>query len=204
VTVDADFTDKANVDKLTSFLLEKFPSLTDNILKSNTQTTATTFGSSFFRQTFIAILIAFLFMGVVVFLYFRMFVPSIAVILAAFSDMVGTLAISNLIGIKLSSAGIVAFLLLIGYSVDTDILLSVRVLRGKEGSLMDKIFNAMKTGLTMSVTTMVAVTVALIFSQSDVLRQIMTILLIGLLLDLINTWLQNASLLRWYLEKKNG
>ncbi|MCK4589936.1 MAG: protein translocase subunit SecF [Nanoarchaeota archaeon] len=160
-------------------------------------------GESFFKQTLFAVFIAFILMGIVVFIYFRTIAPSLAVILAAFSDIVITLAIFNLIGFKLSSAGIAAFLMLIGYSVDTDILLSTRVLKRKQGSVLDRIFNAMKTGLTMTASTLVAVTLALIFAQSPVIKQIMTILLIGLLIDLINTWLQNTAILRYYLEKKN-
>ena len=159
-------------------------------------------GASFFKETFRALILAFLFMGVVVFIYFRVPVPSLAVILAAFSDIVVTLAIVNVIGMKLSTAGIAAFLMLIGYSVDTDILLSTKVLKRKEGEIIDRVFGAMKTGLTMSITTIIAITTALVFTQSIVLKQIMTILLIGLLVDLINTWIQNAGILRWYIEKK--
>jgi len=160
-------------------------------------------GASFFKETFRALILAFIFMGIVVFIYFRIPVPSLAVILAAFSDIVITLAIVNLMGIKLGTAGIAAFLMLIGYSVDTDILLSTRVLKRKEGMVIDRVYSAMKTGFTMSATTMGAVTVALIFSQSDVLKQIMTILLIGLLVDLISTWIQNAGILRCYMERKH-
>ncbi len=159
-------------------------------------------GESFFKETFRALILAFIFMGLVVFAYFRMPIPSLAVILSAFSDIIITLAIVNLIGIKLSTAGIAAFLMLIGYSVDTNILLSTRALKRKEGGLLDRIYNAMKTGLTMSVTTLAAVTVALIFAQAEVLKQIMIILIIGLLVDIINTWIQNAGILRWYIEKK--
>ena len=159
-------------------------------------------GASFFREIVIALLIAFLFMGVVVFLYFRTFVPSIAVILAAFSDIVVTLAVANLLNFKLSSAGIAAFLMLIGYSVDTDILLSTRVLKRKEGDVIDRVLGATKTGLTMTMTTIVAVIATLLFTESEVIRQIMSILLIGLCVDIINTWIQNVGLLRLYLERK--
>lgn len=159
-------------------------------------------GESFFRQTFIALLIAFLLMGIVVFIYFRMIAPSLAVMLAAFSDIVVTLAVFNLIGFKLSTAGIAAFLMLIGYSVDTDILLSSRVLKRKEGSVMDRVYSAMKTGLTMSVTTLSAILVALIFVESEIVKQIMIILFIGLLVDLLMTWIQNVGILRLYLEKR--
>ncbi|MBW2976624.1 protein translocase subunit SecF [Candidatus Woesearchaeota archaeon] len=159
-------------------------------------------GASFFREVIIALLIAFLFMSIVVFLYFRTFVPSAAVILAALSDILITLSIVNLMGIKLSTAGIAAFLMLIGYSVDTDILLSTRVLKRKEGTEMGRVYGALKTGVMMSLTTLIAAIIALIFTQSEVIKQIMLILLIGLLVDLVNTWIQNVGILRLYLESK--
>ena len=159
-------------------------------------------GASFFKEIITALAIAFVFMSIVVFLYFRTFVPSMAVILAAFSDMIVTLAIANLMGLKISAAGIAAFLMLIGYSVDTDILLSTRLLKRKEGTEMERIYGAIDTGFTMSLTALVAVIAGLIFTQSEVIRQIMTILLIGLLIDLINTWIQNVGILRLYLERK--
>jgi len=159
-------------------------------------------GSSFFKEIIKAILIAFLLMGIVVFIAFRVPAPSLAVILAAFSDIIITLAIFNLTGAKLGKGGIAAFLMLIGYSVDTDILLSTKVLKRKFGTVMDRVYSAMKTGLTMNITTIVALSVALIFAESEVIRQIMTILLIGLCVDIMNTWIQNVGVLRLYLERK--
>ncbi|MFW6450460.1 MAG: protein translocase subunit SecF [Nanoarchaeota archaeon] len=161
-----------------------------------------TLGQSFFVQTIKAMLFAFVLMGVVVFAYFRTFIPSIAVIISAFSDIVVTLAIANVLDIRLSTAGLAGFLMLIGYSIDTDILLTTRVLRDKKGDVFERVIGAAKTGLTMSFSTIIALTIAIIVSQSEVLIQIMTIVLIGLVVDLINTWFQNVGLLRWYVEKK--
>lgn len=159
-------------------------------------------GASFFSEIIKAIIIAFVLMAAVVFITFRVPAPSIAVILAALSDIIITLAIFNMTGLKVGKGGIAAFLMLIGYSVDTDILLSTKVLKSKVGTVMDRVYSAMKTGLTMSITTIVALTVALIFTTSEVIRQIMIILLIGLLVDIINTWIQNVGILRLYLERK--
>ena len=141
-------------------------------------------------------------MALVVFIYFRTIIPSSAIILAVLSDLFITLAVVNVIGMRLNAAGIAAFLMLIGYSVDTNILLSTRVLKRREGTYMERIYGAMKTGFMMSGTTLIAVSVALIFSQSEVIKQIMTILLIGLSVDLISTWVQNVGILRLYLERK--
>jgi len=135
---------------------------------------------------------------------FRYSIPSFAVILSAFADIIMTLAIVNLFGITLSSAGIIAFLMLIGYSVDTDILLTSRLLKKREGNLNEKMYGAFKTGMTMTLTSIAAVLVSLIiiYNLSDTLRQIFTILLIGLAFDIFNTWLTNASMLKWYMEVK--
>jgi len=197
--IDADITGADNIKSFMETLKQKLGVTKDDY---NIEEIGSSLGESFFFETITALLIAFLCMGIVVFLYFRVFVPSIAVILAAFSDIIVTLAIANLLGMKISTAGIAAFLMLVGYSVDTDILLSTKVLKRKEGTALQGVYIAMKTGFTMTMTTVAAVIVGLFVSQSEVLKQIMTILLIGLLVDLINTWIQNAGLIRWYEEKK--
>jgi preprotein translocase subunit SecF len=171
---------------------------------SSFEFTGSSLSESFYSQLMLAILIAFIFMGIVVFIIFRSFVPSTAVIISAFADIVMTLALVNMLGMKMSSAGIVAFLMLIGYSVDTDILLTTRILKRSEGSLNRRIWGAFKTGSTMTLTSLFAVLFALfvVKSFSIVLTQIFTILVIGLFFDLLNTWVTNASMLKWYVEAK--
>jgi len=159
-------------------------------------------GSSFFLETGLALLIAFLLMAMVVFIYFRMLVPSLSVILVAFSDIVTTLAIFNLTGSKLSTGGVAAFLMLVGYSVDTEMLLNSKVLKQPQSIFMKQIYGAIGTGMTMTLTVLVAVFVALIFVNNDLVRQIMLILFIGLLVDMVNSWIMNVGILRWHLEKK--
>lgn len=161
-----------------------------------------TLGASFFRQTIFAVILAFISMGLVVLITFRSLVPSLFVILAATSDIICTLATVSLLGMKLTTAGVAAFLMLIGYSVDTDILLTTRVLKRKEGTIFQRILGSMKTGMTMSITSFMAALLAYIFTSSDVIKQIMIIIVIGLFFDMLNTWIQNTGILRWYLERK--
>ncbi|MBI5804065.1 hypothetical protein HY450_02375 [Candidatus Pacearchaeota archaeon] len=131
-------------------------------------------------------------------------VPSLAVILSAFADIVMTIVVVDLSGIVLSTAGIISFLMLIGYSVDTDILLTKRVIRGDSVSVNQRLYSSFRTGLMMTLTSIAAVGVAFIIvrNSSEVLRQIFTILLIGLGFDMFNTWITNTAILKWYVEKK--
>jgi len=188
----------------TKEILEEYLGYELNEENSSFEFTGSSLGESFYKQLLIAILFAFIFMAIVVFIIFRTFVPSVAVIISAFADILMTLVLVNLLGIQMSSAGIIAFLMLIGYSVDTDILLTTRILKREEGSLNKRIFGAFKTGTTMTLTSLLAVIFALIIvsSFSSVLTQIFTILAIGLGFDLLNTWITNVSILKWYMKKK--
>ncbi len=201
VEVDIDGNNREQVDALLSSIGN---AIQEDLSKINhgIEVIGSSLGASFFRESLIALAVAFLFMGLVVMIYFRTFVPSIAVIVAAFSDMVFALAVINLMGMRVGTAGIAAFLMLIGYSVDTDILLTVRVLKRKEGTVMERIHSSIKTGMTETMTAIVAVVVAMAVTQSEVIRQIMIILFWGLIADIFNTWIQNVGLLRLYVERK--
>ncbi|NIP40197.1 MAG: protein translocase subunit SecF [Candidatus Aenigmarchaeota archaeon] len=167
------------------------------------ETIGPSLGATFWSQAQLAIIIAFIFMGIIVFVIFRTFVPSVAVIMSAMSDMVITLALMQVFGIELSLAGLAALLMLIGYSVDTDIMLTSRLLRESEDkTLSDKIRRALKTGLTMTLTSIAALTALLLSAISPVLSQIAMVLIIGLTIDIMNTWLMNSVVLKWYCEKK--
>ncbi len=185
-------------------VLEDYLGYKLNEENSSFEFTGSSLSESFYKQLLIAILFAFVLMAIVVFIIFRTFVPSTAVIISAFADILMTLVFVNIFGMKMSSAGIVAFLMLIGYSVDTDILLTTRILKRTEGNLNQRIFGAFKTGVTMTLTSLLAVLFALIIvkSFSIVLSQIFTILVIGLCFDLLNTWITNVSILKWYVEEK--
>ncbi len=197
--VEADGTDK-DVPALLNAIESKVGKL--NREQYTVQVIGSSLSNSFLKEAAIAILIAFVLMGLTVMIYFRAFIPSLFVISAAFSDILCTFAVIVLMQEKLSSAGIAAFLMLIGYSVDTDILLTTRVMKSKEGTVFHRIQGAVKTGLFMTLTALAATTVALIFTQSETIRQIMLVLTIGLVFDVLYTWITNAGVLRWYLEAK--
>jgi preprotein translocase subunit SecF len=171
---------------------------------ANLVTTGSSFGEGFYKQLVLAVIIAFLFMAIVIFILFKKVAPSSAVIISAFADIVMTLVVFNIFGMKMSTAGIVAFLMLIGYSVDTDVLLTTRMIKRTEGLLNHRIVGAMKTGMTMTLTSFFAFLAALFIvkSFSAELTQIFTVLVIGLGFDLLNTWITNVSILKWHVEAK--
>ncbi len=193
----------SNVDAVTlkQTLEEK---LNMNLDENNysVEETGSSLGSSFFNELIIAVLVAFIFMGIAVFIAFRTFIPSIAVIVAALMDIIITLAIIDILGMKISTAGIVAFLLIIGYSIDTDILLTTRTLKRKDGKLFERMYESMKTGLTMTFSTISALLIATLFTNSIVLKEMFTIIIIALFVDIVSTYLTNTGILKLYLKNE--
>jgi preprotein translocase subunit SecF len=164
------------------------------------QGTSASFSAETQRLGLLGLGAAFVGMALLVFGMFRTVVPSIAVVLSAFSDIAIPLALMNLVGIKLSLGTVAALLMLIGYSVDSDILLNNHVIR-RRGDFYESTYRAMRTGVTMTLTSISAMTVMAIvarFFAIPLLPDIGIVLVFGLTADLMNTYLMNVSLLRWY------
>ncbi len=162
-------------------------------------------GKTFWENALFVSIIALFGVIIVIFFFFREVIPSIAVIYAGIFDVLTALALMSLTGISLGLNSIPALLLLIGYSVDTDILLTTRLLKRKDKTPRKRVLDSMKTGLTMTFTTLAAILVMLVLSfmyQIEVIFNISAVILFGLLGDLIVTWMMNAPILLWYVERK--
>jgi len=195
---------KTNFDKqLQAFLVKEFD--LPEALAFQKKEIGAALGNAFWETGIFVALVAFALITIVIFIFFREIVPTIAIIAAASFDILGGIGLMSFFGIPLSLVSIPALLMLVGYSVDTDILLTTRVLKRKGKTPADRAGESMKTGLTMTSTTFVALLSMLIisyFTQISVIFEITAVLLFGLAADTISTWFMNAPLLLWYAEKK--
>ena len=200
--------DKEELESALSFYLNKEVVVELQKKNINIDKVEPTLGEKFRSEGIKAAIIAYILMASVIFFAFRDFIPSIAVILAATCDAIIAMGCMSIFGILLEPASLVAILMLVGYSVDSDILLTTRILKRKTGGVNERIDSAMKTGLTMTGTTLVVMLVILIISsiltQISTLGSIASVLLLGLLADLATTWFMNAGVLKWYVEEKGG
>ena len=191
--------DDTRYNDLSTLIYQKYPDASINQIGE-------TFGKTLQSQAVLAILFSFIGMAIVVFISFRTLVPSGAVVLSAFADMAMTAAAMNIVGIPLSLGTVAALLMLIGYSVDSDILLTNRVLK-RQGRLNDKFTGAFRTGIIMTTTTLAAIGTMFLVSwlgSIQILAEISAVLLIGLVFDVMNTWLTNVGILKWYVLKGGG
>jgi preprotein translocase subunit SecF len=198
---------KEDLDSSLSFYLNDKVSV--NLLKKNfnLRSVGPTFGAAFRKQAFEALFFSMVLMSLVVAFAFRQPIPSLAVILAAVFDITVAIGGMSLFHIPLDPASLAALLMLIGYSVDTDILLTTRVLKERGGELHALVDDSIKTGLTMTGTTVAALSVVYIVSttltQVPTWTSISAVLIMGLLADIPATWLTNVGILKWYVESRS-
>ena len=159
----------------------------------------------FYRTAFNVGIVAMVLITIVIFIFFRQVVPSAAVIASAGLDIVGALGLMALFQIPLTLSSIPALLMLIGYSVDTDVMLTTKLLKRREQSKDQRVYDSLITGLTMNATTIAALLAMLALSftsQMLVVFEISAVLLFGLIIDLSSTWFMNAPVLLWYVERR--
>jgi len=168
------------------------------------QAISATLSAKFIEKAVSVVVISAILTAIVVFFVFRTFIPSLAVMIGAAADATIALGAMGLFGIPFTLASFAALVMLIAFSLDTDILLTTRVIKRGEGHAADRAYDSMKTGITMSVTAFIAFSVLFVLSimtNINTYYEISAVALAGLVGDVFATWGINAVIVLWYAEK---
>jgi preprotein translocase subunit SecF len=166
-----------------------------------------TLGAFFLSQVQLIIIVAFILVSLVVLLVFKSIAPAVAVVFGAGNDMIIALGAMGLFGIPLGLASLGGLLMLIGYSIDTDMLAAIRMLKRHDGDIEDRAFSAMHTGMTMTLTAIVSFAILFIVSliaYVPTYYEISGVVLFGLIGDVFTTWLGNTPMILLYKKRKAG
>ncbi len=161
---------------------------------------------SFTKNAINIAIISALLVSAYVFFYFRQLVPSIAVLVGAFSDLIIAIGGMAYFGIPLTLTSFAALLMITGYSLDTDTLLTIRMIKRRDGlTPEEKAQGAFNTGINMSTTALLAFSVVLVLSlvfRIALYYEIAGVALIGLIGDIFATWGINAVILLNHIKRK--
>ncbi len=130
-----------------------------------------------------------------------------SVVFGAGNDILVALGAMGLFGIPLGVASIGGLLMLIGYSIDTDMLSAIRIIKRTEGTPSERAFSTMKTGVTMTTAAIISFAILLIVSYYTFIPtyfEIASVVLFGLIADLFTTWFGNTTMVLWYKQRKEA
>lgn len=165
-----------------------------------------TLGRYFLNQLIWVIIAAFVLVSIAVLFIFRSVAPAFTVVAGAAGNMMIALGAMGLFGIPLGTASIGGLLMIIGYSIDTDVLSAFRILKMHGETPEDRAHSAMKTGLTMTATAIVSFSVLFIisvFTYVPTYYEVAGVALCGLFGDIFMTWLGNTPLILLYKKRKD-
>ncbi|MEM5802297.1 MAG: hypothetical protein QXQ18_02855 [Candidatus Aenigmatarchaeota archaeon] len=177
-------------------------SLGINVISFSVESIGSSLGEIFFQQLVYVLIVAFVLMSIVIFLIYRNPISSFGIVFAVLGNTLTTLAFTSLLGIKISFAGLAGLLMLIGYTVDTNIVLTNKVVRTTPEVFSSQYKKAFVTGVTLIATITLTMLAVFFLSTSKLLTNISSILIIGFLTDLPYTWIFNAAVLEWWIKRK--
>jgi preprotein translocase subunit SecF len=185
-------------------LIEEF--INDELVEENISfgLQGSSIGENFIKESSWLFVIGFLLTFAVSYIFFKEFIPAVTINISTLSDIIGILAVFNLMGIKIGAVTIGALLMIIGYSADSDILLASSIFKKKDGDLKDRLHSSIKTQFTMNLIAFITFIIMFSLSSVDVIKQISLVLIVGIFFDLLNTWLASASIQRIYSEHKEA
>lgn len=192
--------------KYQSYVMGKLSGLVSFSSYSYNEVTPT-LGAFFLSEIEDVLIVAFILVAIAVFAIFRTPIPSFAVVFGATTDIVVALGGMGLFGIPLGIASVGGLLMLLGFSIDTDMLSAVRILKRHDGTPEKRAFSTFKTGMTMTFTAIISFSVLLVVSYLAFIptySEIAGVVLIGLVGDLMATWLANTPIILWYKKRKDG
>ena len=166
-----------------------------------------TLGSYFLSQMQGIIIASFIIVAIAVFIIFKTPIPAFAIVFGAGNDILVALGAMGAFGIPLGVASIGGLLMLIGYSIDTDMLATIRIIKRGEGTPAERAFSTMKTGMTMTFAAILTFSVLLVVSYLTFIPtyfEISSVVLFGLIADLFTTWFGNTTMVLWYKQKKEA
>lgn len=180
--------EKFDIDGRYSIPLETFPAIT----------------ALYKREAKRAVIIAAIAMAIILFISLR-HIPTVGGILSVIGlDAIVIFGGMSLLNIPLTLSSMAGILLIFGYAVNTNILLSSHVLKRFGGTVRERAASAMNTGIAMSSTSATALIALNIVTTADALEQLSAVIVIGILADMMNTWLFNSGLIMKHAEKQRS
>ncbi len=164
-----------------------------------------TLGAFFLSEMISIIIAAFILVAIVVFVIFRTPVPAFAVVFGAANDIIVALGAMGIFGIPLGVASVGGLLMLIGFAIDTDVLSAIRIIKRTEGTPEGRAWSSFKTGTTMTITALISFSVLFAvsyFAFIPTYLEISGVVLVGLVGDIITTWLADVPMVLWYKKNK--
>jgi preprotein translocase subunit SecF len=156
---------------------------------------------SFLKRFFLILLFSFILVFLSLWAIFKKVEVALIGSRALLFNLTITFAITNLF-VPLSKYILPAYLMIIGYGIDTNIILINSMLKEKKFELKKRYALAFNTGIMIHITTLLALLAGILLSNNYVFTVIFSVLFLALVVYLVDTWILNGYLLKKFMQKQ--
>lgn len=156
------------------------------------------------EQIVYSIIVVFIVIGIITFIIFRRRVISMAILLVVELDILCVLGYMALFRVPLGLTSITAIVMIVGYAIDTNILLAYHVFKRVGGEPREQAATSLNTGLTMSVLLIVILLSLNLLTSAMQLDVLTATLIFGVAINILNTWFLGAGILLGHAERPRG
>lgn len=138
-----------------------------------------------------------------VFIVFRKIAPTIIIMISSLLNLLFALGAMGLFGVPLTLASLATLLMVLGTSLDTTILVGVKVFKKREGEVISAMYNSKNTTYTMIVGLLISFFVLLILgivTRISTYYEIAFVALAGVVADTINDITISDVIILWFTE----
>ena len=152
-------------------------------------------GNIFFSQITTLLLIAYVFLFITNLFIYKNPVVGATIILSSLTNIIAVFGIMNLLNQKFSFAGFSSLLMLIAFAIDTNVILTTKVLSAPKEEFYEQYKKALITGITINFDLIISMLIVLYLTNSSLLMNIAQVQIIGFTADIVNAWILNAALI---------
>ena len=139
---------------------------------------------------------------VIIILIFRRRLATATVLITAGMNILGILGLMALFRVALSLSSVIGILITIGYAIDTNALLTSRLLKGAAGDPRENIGETLKTGIIISAVALAIILSINILVTAVQIKELTFAIIFGLIINVINTWFLSAAVILRRIEKR--
>jgi preprotein translocase subunit SecF len=161
------------------------------------------FGSMIFSEFTRLLIISLMLITIVIFIRMRNWISSLAILMTILFDLGAAVSFLAITGYPISVISFVAFLMILGYAIDNNIVLATNIFK-EEGEFREKVKLSLKVGYLMEMTTMIVLAIIYIFINSKIIHELAMVLLIALVADAYFYLFGNVPFYKYIIQKKES
>ncbi|BBL45492.1 preprotein translocase subunit SecF [Nanobdella aerobiophila] len=159
-------------------------------------------GNLIFNQFAQFVIIVMMLSGFIIFLAYRISNVTLNIISTIAFDILGLLTVLSLTGYPIGANGFIAMLMILGFAIDNNVVLSTNIVKEKEKTFLERIKMSFRVGMAMEIIALYALIILYLIVPEPSVKEFSLVLSIGIIFDLLYYLIGNIPIYKYFEHRK--